>query len=98
MSRMEECPWCEIEKLSSVSGTVYWELPDGTRAVEITETPSAYCGNCHALFQRDEIVKEIEDQLFLIDTKELAKQTTYEKLLKMKRMLKRNYFDFSLEE
>lgn len=95
---MEECPWCEIGKLSSVAGTVYWELPDGTRAVEITETPSSYCENCHALFQRDEIVKEIEDQLFLIDTKELAKQTTYEKLLKMKRMLKRNYFDFSLEE
>ena len=92
---MEVCPWCETGKLSSIKGTVYWELPDGTRAVEITETPSSHCENCNALFQRDEVVKEIEDQLFLIDTKHLEKQTTYEQLLKMKRMLKRNYFDFS---
>ncbi|MFJ7745861.1 YokU family protein [Peribacillus sp. NPDC097295] len=92
---MEHCPWCETGKLSSVMGTVYWELPDGTRAVEITETPSSYCENCHALFQDDQIVKEIEDQLFLIDTKQLEKQTTYEELINMKRMLKRNYFDFS---
>ena len=92
---MENCPWCETGKLSSITGTVYWELPDGTRAVEITETPSFHCGNCNALFQNDGIVKEIEDQLFLIDTKQLEKQTTYEELLKMKRMLKRNYFDFS---
>ncbi|MFE0505157.1 YokU family protein [Peribacillus butanolivorans] len=91
---METCPWCEIGKLTSVTGTVYWELPDGTRAVEITETPSSHCENCKALFQSDEIVKEIEDQLFLIDSKQLGKQTTYDELLKMKRVLKRNYFDF----
>ena len=47
-----------------------------------------------ALFQSDGIVKGIEDQLFLIDSKQLAKQTKYDELLKMKRLLKRNYFDF----
>ena len=31
-----------------------------------------YCDNCHALFQSDEVVKEIENQLFLIDTKKLG--------------------------
>ncbi|AZV43942.1 YokU family protein [Peribacillus asahii] len=92
---METCPWCEEGTLSSVADTVYWELPDGTRAVEITETPSVLCDHCQALFQSDETVKEIEDQLFLIDTKQLGKQTKYEDLLKMKRLLKRNYFDFS---
>ncbi|MFF2497963.1 YokU family protein [Peribacillus sp. NPDC058075] len=91
---METCPWCEKGKLASVNGTVYWELPDGTRAVEITETPSSHCESCDALFQSDEIVKEIENQLFLIDSKQLGKQTTYDELLKMKRVLKRNYFDF----
>ncbi|MGG4264659.1 YokU family protein [Peribacillus simplex] len=91
---MEMCPWCEKGKLVSVEGTVYWELPDGSRAVEIDETPSFYCDNCHALFQSDETTKEIEDQLFLIDKKQLGKQTTYDELLKMKRVLKRNYFDF----
>ncbi|MGE7184555.1 YokU family protein [Peribacillus sp. NPDC006672] len=91
---MEMCPWCEKGKLASVKGTVYWELPDGSRAVEIDETPSFYCDNCHALFQSDETTKEIEDQLFLIDAKQLGKQTTYDELFKMKRVLKRNYFDF----
>ncbi|SIQ46656.1 uncharacterized protein, YokU family [Peribacillus simplex] len=91
---METCPWCEKGKLASVKGTVYWELPDGTRAVEITETPSSHCQSCDAFFQSDETTKEIEDQLFLIDTKQLGKQTTYDELLKMKRLLKRNYFDF----
>jgi len=37
---------------------------------------------------------EIENQLFLIDTKQLGK-TTYDELLKMKRLLKRDYFVFS---
>ena len=94
MNSMEICPWCEVGELSSVTDTVFWELPDGTRAVEITETPSFYCDNCRALFQSDEIVKEIEDQLFLIDTKKLFNKTTFEDLLKMKRLLKKNYFDF----
>ena len=91
---METCPWCEKGKLASVTGTVYWELPDGTRAVEITETPSSHCENCDALFQSDEIVKEIENQLFLIDSKQLEKQTKYSELMNMKKLLKRNYFDF----
>jgi uncharacterized YokU family protein len=94
MSRMEICPWCTAGELSATTDTVYWELPDGTRAVEINETPSYYCNHCQALFQSDEVVKEIEDQLFLIDTKQMGKQTTYQELMKMKRLLKRNYFDF----
>jgi uncharacterized YokU family protein len=88
MCSVETCPWCEVGVLTSVKDTVYWELPDGTRAVEIAETPSFYCDNCRALFQSDEIVKEIEDQLFYIDTKKLGDKTTFNKLLKMKRLLK----------
>ncbi len=91
---MELCPWCEVGELESVTDSVYWELPDGTRAIEISDTPSFYCDNCRALFQSDEVVEKIEEQLFLIDTKQLGSQTTYEDLLKVKRLLKRNYFDF----
>jgi uncharacterized YokU family protein len=91
---MEICPWCEVGERESVADSVYWELPDGTRAIEISDTPSFYCDNCRALFQSDEVVEKIEEQLFLIDTKQLASQTTYEDLMKMKRLLKRNYFDF----
>ena len=40
------------------------------------------------------VVKEIEDQLFLIYTKDLPKQLTYEELMERPRLLKRNYFDF----
>ena len=92
---MEICPWCEVGKLKAVLDSVYWELPDGTRAIEITETPSFYCDNCRAIFQSDEIVKEIEDQLFLIDTRQIGNQSTFEELMKIKRLLKKNYFDFS---
>jgi uncharacterized YokU family protein len=95
MSNMEICPWCEVGELSSVTDTVFWELPDGTRAVEITETPSFYCDNCRALFQSDETVKEIEDQLFLVDSKQIPKTITYTGLMKIPRLLKKNYFDFS---
>jgi uncharacterized YokU family protein len=41
------------------------------------------------------ITKEIEDQLFLIDTKKLGKVVTFEELMAQPRLLKRNYFDFS---
>jgi uncharacterized YokU family protein len=63
---MEFCLWCEEGKLKSVNDTVLWELPDGTRAIEIIERPSFYCDSCQALFQSEETVKEIENQLFLI--------------------------------
>ncbi len=74
MNNVEICPWCEVGTLQSVTDTVYWELPDGSRAVEIDATPSFYCDNCQALFQTDETTKEIEDQSFLIDTKQLGKR------------------------
>lgn len=45
-------------------------------------------------YQSDHTVKEIEDQLFLIYTKDLPKQLTYEELMGRPRLLKRNYFDF----
>lgn len=47
------------------------------------------------IYQEDEIVKEIEDQLFLIDTKKLAKKVTFRELMEYPRLLKRNYFDFT---
>lgn len=47
------------------------------------------------IYQEDEIVKEIEDQLFLIDTKKLEKQVTFQELMNQPRLLKRNYFDFT---
>jgi uncharacterized YokU family protein len=88
------CEWCDSEKVILSSDTVYWELPDGTRAIEIKETPTYICGDCQINYQSDSIVKEIEDQLFLIDTKKLSPKITYEDLMKIPRLLKRNYFDF----
>ena len=59
------------------ANTVYWELPDGTKAIEIQETPCISCSSCGMDYQSDQTVK-IEDQLFLIYTKDLPKQLTYE--------------------
>ncbi len=32
------CMWCDSTEAESLN-TVYWELPDGTKAIEIQETP-----------------------------------------------------------
>jgi uncharacterized YokU family protein len=88
------CEWCGNEAKNGESN-VYWELPDGSRAIEITETPAIYCSECEMVYQTEEVIKQIEDQLFLIDTKPIAKTISYGKLMSLPRLLKRNYFDFS---
>jgi len=86
------CLWCGSNEGTATQQTVYWELPDGLRAIEITYTPSVSCHACGMIYQEEEIVTAIEDQLFLIDTIHLAKSITYEALMSQPRRLKRNYF------
>lgn len=88
------CEWCG-EKAENGEDTVYWELPDGSRAIEITETPAITCTACGMVYQTDSITKEIEDQLFLVDTKNIGKTISFKELMAIPRLLKRNYFDFS---
>ena len=91
-----KCAWCKSEKVVVSSDTVYWKLPDGTRAIEINETPTIICQDCQMNYQTDLVVKEIEDQLLLIDTNQIQSNSiTYEELMKIPRFLKKNYFDFS---
>ena len=92
---MEKCIWCNEETAELVEGSVYWELPDGTRAIEITHTPTLLCSSCGAGYQSEDIVRQIEDQLFLINTSEVEDVIRYRELLAKPRLLKRNYFDFS---
>lgn len=88
------CGWCGSSATTGAD-TVYWELPDGSRAIQITKTPAVICTNCQMVYQSDEVTKEIEDQLFLVDTKKIGKTISYEDLMALPRLLKRNYFDFS---
>ncbi|MGG7618144.1 YokU family protein [Bacillus coreaensis] len=88
------CEWCE-GKASVGESTVYWELPDGSRAIEITETPAIICSECGMVYQEDNVIKEIEDQLFLVDTGRIGNRISLKELMKLTRLLKRNYFDFS---
>lgn len=67
------CEWCETDKANPVNSTVYWELPDGSRAIEIQDTPSIHCLGCGMTYQTDSMVREIEDQLFLIDSSKIEK-------------------------
>ncbi|WP_028403208.1 YokU family protein [Ectobacillus panaciterrae] len=90
------CQWCESVNVIETTNTVYWELPDGTKAIEIIETPCVECQDCSIAYQTDATVTAIEEQLFLIDTKRLEKTITYGQLLQQPRLLKRNYFDFSV--
>ncbi|MGN1401082.1 MAG: YokU family protein [Bacillus sp. (in: firmicutes)] len=91
------CLWCEQQTAAEASESVYWELPDGTRALEITSVPSFRCSKCHAVYQSDELVKELENQLFIIDTKSLENIISYDELMNKPKLLKRNYFDFGHE-
>lgn len=92
---MGRCEWCDSDKIQHTKTSVYWELPDGTRAIEISETPAVKCSSCEMEYQTESLVKELEDQLFLINTKNLPSCISYEQLMKEPRLLKRNYFDFS---
>ncbi|WP_090744298.1 YokU family protein [Mesobacillus persicus] len=88
------CEWCSSSAKQGES-TVYWELPDGTRAIEITDVPSVICSTCGMVYAGDDVTKEIEDQLLLVDTNKINKTIKYVDLLELPRLLKRNYFDFS---
>lgn len=89
-----KCEWCG-GKANEGENTVYWELPDGSRAIEITLTPAIICADCGMEYQANLIIKEIEDQLFLVDTKKIGSSISFKELLELPRLLKRNYFDFS---
>lgn len=88
------CHWCQSEQISEEFHTVYWELPDGTGTITIEQTPTTICKECGMMYQEENTVEEIENQLLLINTKKLSKVVTYEILMKTERILKRNYFDF----
>ncbi|PEJ59974.1 MULTISPECIES: YokU family protein [unclassified Bacillus (in: firmicutes)] len=95
MSNPLKCDWCGEENAIETKAVVHWELPDGSRAITITNVPSFHCNQCNFTYQKEEMVKEIENQLFLISTKLLPVAVSFDELMKQPRLLKRNYFDFS---
>lgn len=91
----ETCAWCGSKNVLQGTDNVYWELPDGTRAIKISEVPCVICQECDMVYQSDLLIKEIEDQLFLINTKVIGQETSFTDLMAQPRLLKRNYFDFT---
>lgn len=91
----KQCAWCESKNITHGADNVYWELPDGTRAIKISDVPSVKCQQCNMIYQADSLVKEIEDQLLLINTSIIGQEISYTTLMKQQRLLKRNYFDFT---
>ena len=91
----ERCEWCESENAVKTSNLVHWELPDGSRAIEISETPCTECPDCGISYQSEDTINEIENQLLLINVKELPNRVNFDELMKWKRHLKRNYFDLT---
>lgn len=91
---MIKCEWCQKPAAKQVVSTVYWELPDGTRAIEIRDTPGLKCYSCEIEYQEESIIEALEDQLLLVDTTKIESETTYEYVMSLPRLLKRNYFRF----
>lgn len=89
-----QCMWCESKQATDATMTSYWELPDGTRAIEIKAIPSVQCPDCGMQYQEESLIEEIEDQLMLIDTKPLPNSMDYKELMEVPRFLKKNYFKF----
>lgn len=89
-----KCEWCEESKANEFKCTVFWELPDGTRAIEITETPGMKCSSCGMEYQTGETIEALEDQLLLIDTSKIGKEISFDTLMAQPKLLKRNYFRF----
>ncbi|PYZ98341.1 YokU family protein [Alteribacter lacisalsi] len=89
-----KCNWCETEKALHSLESAYWELPDGSRAVEITQVPSIKCNNCGMIYIEEKQIAEIEDQFMLINTNNLGMVFSYKTLMDQPRFLKRNYFNF----
>lgn len=89
-----DCEWCEEPHAKEVICNVFWELPDGTRAIEITETPGIKCFSCGIEYQTEETIEAIEEQLLLIDTSKIGNKVSYNTLMALPRLLKRNYFKF----
>ncbi len=87
-----KCLWCNQEGAIEITTTVFWELPDGTQSLEIRDTPAIQCSNCQLDYLTDELTEEIEDHLLLINTKQLTGIVHFEELMKIPRLLKRNYF------
>lgn len=94
MENKHRCEWCGEADVTEGKGNVYWELPDGTRAITIADVPDIKCSACGMEYQEEHVINEIEDQLMLIETKKLSNVITYEELLKIPRFLKKNYFRF----
>ncbi|MBP0726448.1 YokU family protein [Bacillus sp. RG28] len=88
------CEWCQSNNVQDTMNTVYWELPDGSRTVEIFDTPSVKCNDCGMEYQTEALVQEIEDHLFLINTKNLERKLSYSDLMSVEKILKKNYFKF----
>lgn len=89
------CEWCSGKNVKQTNDSVFWELPDGSRAIEISATPTYFCRDCEMIYQSEPIIKEIENHLYLIDCKQIGKVISFEDLMKIPRLLKKNYFDFS---
>lgn len=87
------CKWCESEEAIVSPESAYWELPDGTRAVEIKEVPSVKCPSCGMVYVEEDLIGEIEEQMMLINTRNLPKEFTFEELMEQPRPLKKNYFN-----
>ena len=88
------CEWCEENTAHDTESSVYWELPDGSRAIQIANVPSMSCSQCGMEYQEESLINEIEDQLMLIDTRLIDKVIAYKDLMELPRLLKKNYFRF----
>jgi uncharacterized YokU family protein len=92
--KIMNCDWCSSDETARQTTSVFWELPDGTKGIEIQKTPCIVCRGCGMIYQEEKVIEQIEDQLFLIDTKSIEKSLTFEELMAKPKLLKRNYFKF----
>jgi uncharacterized YokU family protein len=55
-------------------------------------TPAVICKECGMVFQPDSVTKEIEDQLFLVDTKKISSSISFKEIMELPRLVEEKLF------
>ncbi|PYZ94598.1 YokU family protein [Salipaludibacillus keqinensis] len=87
-----QCKWCNSVNAFDSLEPAYWELPDGTRAVEMKDVPSIKCPDCDMVYIEEDMIEKIETHLMLINTKNLGATFTFKEFMDQPTLLKKNYF------
>ncbi|MGG1518818.1 YokU family protein [Paenibacillus oryzisoli] len=83
------CVWCDAEATQDSVKDCYWILPDGKKAIQITDVPAIACPAC-GTYVLEATSQLIEEKLYWHDVAALGSVFSYSALMKAPRV--QNWF------